>query len=240
MGKLTTVLAKKEAEAYLSQGLHQEAIKLYDQLLDASPHIDPAIKAAIENHRQKIEVAFQENTARKTRPLTAAEIGRIREGWGTQANESDILVCAQAFLQIGAHAEALAELRTLVAQAGPKKIYVHAMADCLAGLHPPDEIGAAVRSLARASVDDPKTVLAMQVAMAERLAERGHPDHARALFLHLAEMPALAAAMQNRLAALAAASAAPCAAANTEQRGAACARSPRRFGLERLRRLFGR
>lgn len=238
MGKLTTVLAKREAETYLAQGLHQEAIKLYDRLLATSPHIDPAIKSAIEAQREKIEADLKQSTVQKNRPLTAAEIGRIRDGWGTGATETDTLVCAQAFVQIGAFSEALEEFCTLVSQGGLKKIYVHAMAHCLAGLYAPDTLAPAAQHLAKRLTTDPKTTLAIQVTMARHMAAQCHTAHARALFGHLAKIPALASAMQTELAALETNSpAAP--ETDTCRRMQAPKSSPSApGGLGRLRRFF--
>ena len=53
-GKITTLLTKKEAEIYQAQGLHEEARKLYDGLLETSPTIDPGLKSMVESKIQGI------------------------------------------------------------------------------------------------------------------------------------------------------------------------------------------
>ncbi len=201
-GKLTTILIKKEAEAYLDQGLHQEAIRLYDCLLASSPRIDPAIKAALQSQLELIRQVEQETESQRDNALTRLDIVRIREGWGSHATETDMLVCAQAFCQIGDFREALEEFRKLLAKSGLKRAYLQAMADCLAQMHASSEIAPAVQNEARKlSVDHPGRTLAIQLIMADHIASRQFAEHALTLYKHLAATPALRPPMKRHLAA---------------------------------------
>jgi tetratricopeptide (TPR) repeat protein len=201
-GKLTTILIKKEAEAYLDQGLHQEAIQLYDQLLASSPRIDPAIKSALQSQLEVIRQAKQETDSRRDNALTAADIIRIREGWGSQATETDILVCAQAFCQIGDFREALEEFRKLLFKSGLKRSYLQAMADCLVRSHAPAQVAPALQDQARElSAGHPKRTLAIQLIMADHIASSPFSEHALAVYDDLAATPALRPPIKRHLAA---------------------------------------
>jgi tetratricopeptide (TPR) repeat protein len=201
-GKLTTILIKKEAEAYLDQGLHQEAIQLYDQLLASSPRIDPAIKSALQSQLEVIRQAKQETDSRRDNALTTADIIRIREGWGSQATETDILVCAQAFCQIGDFREALEEFRKLLFKSGLKRSYLQAMADCLVRLHAPAQVAPAVQDQARdLSAGHPKRTLAIQLIMADHIASSPFSEHALVVYKDLAATPVLRPPMKRYLAA---------------------------------------
>ena len=110
-GKITTVLAKKEAEVYRAQGLHKEALKLYSRLLSSTPHIDPAIKTAIQSQMEGIHKELGDFSSEREQPLSAMEISRIKKGWSHNASQADILVCAHAFCQVGVYEEALKEIK---------------------------------------------------------------------------------------------------------------------------------
>ncbi|MDA8141296.1 MAG: hypothetical protein M0036_21855 [Desulfobacteraceae bacterium] len=201
-GKITTVLTKKEAETYRSQGLHQEAVHLYTDLLASSPHIDPHLKAAVENQIQHIKSELADSDQQPPRTLSAQEIGRIRDGWGQCATEADMLVCAQAFIQIEAHAEALAELHKLLSQGCLKKIYLTAAADCFVQLHPPEAICDPIEKWTQATQQPRKAILAMQLEMTKHMEARQHNRHALALYRHLERIPGLKASMKARADAL--------------------------------------
>lgn len=200
-GKLTTILIKKEAEAYLDQGLHQEAIQLYDHLLASSPCIDPAIKSALQSQLEVIRQAKQETDSQRDNALTTADIIRIREGWGSQATETDMLVCAQAFRQIGAFEEALEEFRKLLSKSGIKRIYLQAVADCLVRTHAPAQVAPAVQDQARElSAGHSKRTVAIELIMADHIASSPFGEHALALYKHLAANPALRPPIKHYLA----------------------------------------
>jgi hypothetical protein len=202
VGKITTVLTKREAEAYCAQGLHQEALNLFSGLLASARQMDPAIEAAIRSQLQGIRQDMQDANAQRRRALCPEEIRRIRDGWGDSATETDALVCAQAFYQLGSYGEALWELKRLLQSPQAKRIHITAAADCLAHLHLPEQLPAAAEALAREVRGEDKVVWAMLVVMAKHLEAGHHKDHALALYLHLALVPELAASLQPRIAAL--------------------------------------
>ena len=241
IGKITAVLAKKEAEAYSSQGLHREAISLYAGLLSASPNIDPAIKAAIQSQIQGLSEEMKASDASKGVELSSEEIIRIRKGWGTRATKTDILVCAHSFYQIGAYADALDEFKHLLHTAGLKKNYVHGAADCLAHLHAPEALAEEIVGFSQEISSAPKAALAVQLAIAKHLAAGIHREHAAAMFHHLKRHPSFAPIAAEWLSRLAAdkeateASLVPAAKAVTMEPDRL---SKSRFSLKRLGRLF--
>lgn len=199
IGKITTVLAKKEAEAYRAQGLHNEARQLFIDLLTGSPSIDPSIRTAIESQIKDIDQHINTAAGQQRRPPTAQEIATLRDSWGTQASATDILVCAQAFYQVGAFEEALAEFHKLLRHHKIKKEYIKIAADCLQKLHPPDQLLAAVVAMAREISQNRKMILAIILTMAKQMQANGHTPHALVLFEHLHKVPGLSQAMQARI-----------------------------------------
>ncbi len=245
VGKITTVLVKREAEAYCAQGLHQEAMNLFSGLLASAKEMDPAIQAAIKAQLQGIRQEMQATQAERQRTLCPEEIRRIRDGWGDQATETDTLVCAQAFYQLGSYGEALHELKKLLRSPTAKRIHITAAADCLARLHLPEQFPAAAQALAGEMRADGKAVWAALLVMAKHLEASHRREHALALYLHLALVPELSASLQARIDTLSCrrpppplgppppAAMAPLPTEPTVDR-----RKTRRFTLQRLGRLF--
>ena len=199
MGKIAAILAKKEAETYQSQGLHREAVALYNDLLNSESNMDPAIKKAIQSQIQGIHKEMQ-SSDHKRRPLTAKEITTIRDGWGDKASETDILVCAQAFSQIGAGSEALKELRSLFQKKEKvKRIYLSAAADCFVNLFKPRDLPIALDKFAQEISKTQKTIWAFQLTIADQMKIKHHIDHATAIYRHLQKIPEIAQTVSSRL-----------------------------------------
>jgi hypothetical protein len=245
VGKITTVLAKKEAEAYCAQGLHQEAMNLFSGLLASSRKMDPAIEAAIKSQLQGIREEMQDADAHRRRALCPEEIRRIRDGWGENATETDTLVCAQAFYQLGSYGEALWELKKLLQGRNSKRIHITAAADCLMQLHLPEQLPVAAEAFVRELHADDKAVWAMLVVMAKHMESAHHKAHALALYLHLALIPELAPSLQPRIKALSGlppepgpAAPLPEPAPEPQAPTPAAPAAPGRFSLKRLAALF--
>ena len=190
-GKITTALTKKEAEIYRAQGLHKEARELYDGLLASSPNIDPEVRLAIQSKIQGIDQELVHSATRKRRQLTAAEMLYMKKGWGEKATASDMLVCAQAFIQIGSYDEALKEFKNLLHRTGVKKSYMNAIALCLVHLHNPQQLPLAAEQLSKAVSKTSRIFLAMQLALAKQIEAHQYKDHALAMYEYMRKYPEL-------------------------------------------------
>lgn len=199
IGKITAVLAKKEAEAYRSQGLHCEAKNLYIDLLSSSPNIAPSIRSAIQSQIQDIDQEIESTATTPRRQITKEEIVTMRDGWGDSATETDTLICAQAFYQIGAFDQAMEELVKLLATLPIKKQYVTLAADCLTRLHPPKALPDIVAQTVARIGQPHKMAIAIKVAMAKHMESQGNKDHALALYTHLKQVPGLADGVQEHI-----------------------------------------
>jgi hypothetical protein len=93
--KINFALIRKEADTYLSQGLHEEALELYAKFVACSAKIDPGTKYAIAKQIQLIE--FEKScvdTGADRVPLTD-RIDIIENGWEASTSEPGLLSCAE-------------------------------------------------------------------------------------------------------------------------------------------------
>lgn len=201
-GKLTTVLAKKEAEAYCSQGLHQEALRLYQNLLSSSPNLADAFKSAIQGQVNAIKTKLDDLAPQEHQMLSAPEIRRIRKGWGANATESDILVCAQAFCQVGHYQDALSEVAKLLQKGGRIENAVGIFAECLVHLRTPEQLIKIIGPMGKKIIDELKTRCRFFLLLTEEMVRRKHLHHALALYTHLQKDPVICQKAPQRLAAI--------------------------------------
>ena len=198
MGKLATVLTKKEAETYRAQGLHKEALGLYEQLVDASPNIDPSLKSAIQDQVQDITREMHTFEEKRNIPLSSEEILRIKEGWGQEASQADLMVCAQALYHVGAYEDALIEYQKLLQAGCEGKKLAGATALCLAKLHAPQKLPQAAEALLAEVAFQPGQAVAFQVRLAESLAGQKDITHAQVYLTHILRNPDLSAQAKAR------------------------------------------
>lgn len=198
-GKFTTVLIKKEAEAYRAQGLHKEAIALFEKLMATSPNIDPSIKNAIQRQVEGLAREMRSLEAQRDIPLTSEEILRIRQGWGQQASQADIMICAQALFHVGAYEDALIEYQRLLQAGCEDKKLSNAMALCFAKAYPPPKMPQAVDAHLAGVCLNPQQAAAFQLRLAQTLAGQGDKTHALAYCRHLIRDRDLPAQVKSRL-----------------------------------------
>lgn len=191
VGKLTTVLTKKEAEAYSAQGLHQEALKLYKNLLSSTPNLDDAFKGMIHDQMASLNQELDDGHPGEGRMLSAVEIRRIRKGWGTNATDGDILVCAQAFCQVGHYKDAFLEVVKLLQKGCAMGNAVGLFADCLAHLYRPKQLRQGLDRLGKKIFSKARDRLRLYLLTAEAMVNLKQPLHAYVLYRYLKQQPGI-------------------------------------------------
>ena len=185
VGKIATILARREAEIYRAQGLHKEALTLYEQLLSSSPNLDAGFKSAIRSQIRNIQMELHEHPATENQKLTFDEILKIKKGWGADASENDLLVCAHAFCQVGHHQYALKEVAKLLQKGcNPAKV-IGIAAECMIRLCTPEQIPQNVDRLAHKLFKHPSEAGEFQLLLTEEAVKQKQLPHALALFEHL-------------------------------------------------------
>ncbi|MBI5581781.1 MAG: hypothetical protein HY895_21715 [Deltaproteobacteria bacterium] len=202
-GKIANALIRKEADTYRSQGLSKEARDLYQNLLVSSPHISPDIKAAIERQLQQIELEIGCADPEECQALSDEQIAVIKQGWGEQATIEDIVTCARSFYQMGRYMDALEELKKLGPKGYAPKLAAGPIAACLVQLHKPESLPAAVDQLASELFREAGEMLSFQLAIAEKIHQRGRRDHCRLLLRHVGRHRSVSPEIRSRILALA-------------------------------------
>lgn len=201
--KLTMVLIKKEAEAYSSQGLHKEALKVYKDLLTSTPNLGDTFRGMIQTQMASIEQELDDGHSQEEARLSASEIKCIKEGWGADAPEGDILVCAEAFCRVGHHLDALSDVVKLLQKGSATGKVMEIFADCLVHLNAPNKLLNSVIMLSKKIYSRPQDQLRLYVLTTEAMVNLKRPLHAYALFRYLKQHPVISKKAPQRLIAIA-------------------------------------
>jgi hypothetical protein len=185
LGRITSALIRREADAYLAQGLHEEALAVFRKSIDSGLQLPADVKVAIEQQIRQIEAEMVGTETVGHEELTDEQIAVIKEGWYGEASVDDLAVSAHALHAMGCHHNALEEFATLIQQGYSAHHIINPMAECLAHLNPPQDIVAAVDRLAAGLFQDPKNNFAFQLSLAEEMNKDRFSAHALALSLHL-------------------------------------------------------
>ncbi len=203
VGKLTTILAKKEAETYLTHGLHKEALAIYKKLLSSCPNLENGFKDAVQGRIQEIQSELDETPTQENQKLSLAEIMRIRKGWGAAATEGDLLVCAQALCQVGHYQYAFEEVVRLLQKGCTFVKVIGLLADCLVHLRTPQQIPKSLDRLTQKLFKQSKAALELQMLLAQEMVKFKQTQYALVIYQHLQKDPHAAAGVPGGLAAIA-------------------------------------
>jgi hypothetical protein len=188
-GKITTILAKREAETYCTQGLHKEALHIYHRLIATTPNIDPTLKAGIDSQIEKISAELESDDVEEAKRLTADDILRVKKGWGDDATVSDVMICAQAFCQIGCYKEAFYELAGMLRKGCATEKTPPLLADCLAKMYSPEQVVDVIENLSAKNFNFPENALQYVALLAQEMVNLKHPHHAEAILAYLENHP---------------------------------------------------
>jgi tetratricopeptide (TPR) repeat protein len=200
--KISLALIRKEADIYRSQGLHKEAYELYARFLACSPKIDPGSKSTIEKQAQLIRLEMNCGDTVASQELSADQIDSIKKDWGVSASESDLLICAQAFMEIGRYVEALREFRNMIIKGSAFEPLSSPITDCFLRLFDSQKLPSKVERYAKALYRDKSSILMFQVSIAEELLSHGRLNHALTFYHYLFRTTSNSKNMQPRLIAL--------------------------------------
>jgi len=130
-GKMTIALLKREAELYRTQGLHREAISVYEKILEAGSALDAEVWQAAQC---RVEQLSQELAVLECAPgdaISPAAVDLIRGVWEGRGDTCDPHNSASAFREMGLFEEALAEYAKLYQPLRPAPEVLAGLCECL-------------------------------------------------------------------------------------------------------------
>jgi hypothetical protein len=179
---------RHEAETYLSQGLHREALGVYERFLDDTRDLDPTYKTAILESIHRIRSAARSHDPDEAEHISEVEITLIKKGWQGHATDKDRIASAQAFVNMGLYQYALEEYRLLLKKRVLTKAVMRGAALCLANLVPPDRFSATVDQFVSEIFKHPRNRKALKRVIAKQIDSKKYQRHFSALRSQLSKV----------------------------------------------------
>jgi len=177
----------KEAEIYNSQGLFDEALALYEGIIEEFPNIPPPkrskIASAVNIIRSQIEDLAQEDPQ-----LTSEDISLIQESWADEKNVPEILDGASAFMELGLFKEAADEYLKLFDLDFPIPDIVPKLSDCLFQIHSPSRVIDQMEKIIKEKRWDDGDKATLNFLFGLEMENRGHADLALDFFKTVEEL----------------------------------------------------
>lgn len=187
-GRVANALIRREADAYRSQGLEDEALALLRRALSASPPLPADVKATIEQQIEQIEAEQKGGSFDERQQLSEEQIAVIRCGWGENATSDEFAVSADSLHKLGFYEDALLEFQQSVQKGYSPHRVIEPVADCLVHLHEPLAAADASDGWAAETVQGRKERFNVTLSLAEQMWKTDHGEHAAAIARHLAEV----------------------------------------------------
>jgi tetratricopeptide (TPR) repeat protein len=182
-GKMTIALLKREAELYYTQGLHREAIGVYEKILETGSALDPEVRQAA---KCRVDVLAQELAALESGPedvISPAEVDLIRGEGKDRGDLCDPYNCARAFREMGLFEEALAEYATLYQPMSPAPEALAGLCECLSRCGTPASLPERFARLLDPHGLDVRKTADAQFDLAATAERKGFLETALALYL---------------------------------------------------------
>lgn len=183
-GKIFTALTKIEAETHWSSGRLREAMDIYRKLLNSSPNMTLNTRAAIEARIQLLGRELERTRSAEKGGDLESGIAKLRAAIAADKSVVELRRGAKKFYQQGLYADTLENLKQLVRQNAADEFCVNAAAACLVRLHTTEELPVAVDLFLAESFQNAEKAAQFKFLLAEKMAKKGHLQHAEALHRH--------------------------------------------------------
>jgi tetratricopeptide (TPR) repeat protein len=173
-----------EAEIYHDQGLHKEALAIYDRFLSNTKEIHPALEASIRESMRRIRSFAQDNEQQEHLLMSDIEITVIKKGWNSRTTVDDCVTSARALTDLNHYDYALEEYRRLLVKKCLTTATIAGATLCLVNLNPSAQFAHAVDLFAKDIFNSPKNRLAFKLLILKNIDSEKYPMHLSALYNH--------------------------------------------------------
>jgi type II secretory ATPase GspE/PulE/Tfp pilus assembly ATPase PilB-like protein len=129
-----------EAEVCLQMGLYDEALSIFNQVLETYPDLDEQNKKNVQEKIEEIKKELDDQELNEAGSVSTEEISMLKKSLSGQEDAPAILDSASAFKDLGLFEEALAEFEKILVLDHPPETFIPDIVDCLLKLFSPNDL----------------------------------------------------------------------------------------------------
>lgn len=177
-----------EAEVCHSMGLYDEALKIYEQILDGLPDSDTETLGAVKAKINSIKGEIADREAGDSKRVSAKDISMLKKTLSSQEAGRDIisgqtvLDSAASFKELGLFSEAINEYEKLINPNMDATKFAADFAECLIKLYSSDKVVEYINKLMEEKKLDGSLQASLKYIVGQELEKKDHSDPARELY----------------------------------------------------------
>jgi len=183
-GKIMTALTKIEAENLWSKGRLQEAMKIYNHLIEASPNMTLNTKINLEARIKLLQEEIDRPASDEGAQDIDAAIKKLQKALAEDRSIEDLRNRVRSFFKNELYADALENLKELVRQNAADEFCVKITAECITRLHTVEDIPVAVDLFLVEAFHNAEKASLFKMMLAEKMDQKGYDRQSEVLQRH--------------------------------------------------------
>ncbi len=183
-GKIMTALTKIEADNLWSKGRLQEAMKVYTNLIDASPNITLNTRLNLEARIKLLQEEIDRPASEESSRDIDTAIKKLQKALAVDRSIEDLRKRVTSFFKNELYADALENLKELVRRNAADEFCVKTTAECITRLHSVDDIPVAVDLFLVEAFHNAEKAALFKMMLADKMGQKGYAKQSKALQHH--------------------------------------------------------
>lgn len=177
-----------EAEVCRSMGLYDEAIEIYQKILNGITDQDSQIAETVNEKINDLKREITDRDHAETEKVTAEDISVFKKTLATQEGDAELLGdqtlldSAESFKELGLYNEAVSEYEKIIIKKHPFDEIASGYLECLLKVHSPGKILKYTDKFISKNKIDKKTGASIKQGFAKELEKRDHQEPAHELY----------------------------------------------------------
>lgn len=177
-----------EAETYYEQGLLNEALELYNDILSRPIELDAVAQNDLVERARQLEMTICESKQFKPIPFPDEIFSMLKQNWPDNAGIYEVLESADACCELGLYKEAFNEYKKLFNAEYPVVKIVSKLLECLFAIHSASKVIAVMEDVIEEQGVDDYRAAEIKFQMAQELEKKELTDLALDLYENIRQL----------------------------------------------------
>lgn len=182
--KILAAMAKLEAKKHKSKGRIEEALDVYNTLLEQSPYMTLNTKMSIEARMELLSSEHDGIAPQDENRNLEETLQKFQDSTASEASAAELRKKAKAFYKERLYVDALETIKLMIRQNGADAFCINAVMGCMLHLQTKKGLAGAVDLFVAETYSDQKEGALFKMSLADKMAQKGYTKHAAILQKH--------------------------------------------------------